>query len=404
MPPNWCRHLGIPSATDLTVTSSRYGAVDTVMLVSVTLGTDVRVAVSRGERPLPEFLLLERDYGVDLLDWATLGLQPGTRSVTRSLRHVAAALPRTRQVDVIFSDGEHLGLPIALALKVMSSRVPHVMIGHNLLNPHKRRLLTHVRLRQMDRVIVHSDRQVEAIVRTTVLRPDQLAVVPYGVDTQFWSNLEGAFEADHNHIVSAGREHRDYATLVEALPATARLTVADHSPFTPSATRRDPTSWPDSVSRVAADYLYLRRLYELAAIVVVPLIESDMPAGITTLLEAMSMGKPVIVSGTQELQGVVRDRESGLVVPPGDVSAMRAAIVELLDDPDLRAYLGMRARQAAVDRFDVRCYAAALAGQLADAAGLGQRLVKPSVKESGGSVRRGSNHDRDGRPHERPEP
>jgi glycosyltransferase involved in cell wall biosynthesis len=121
---------------------------------------------------------------------------------------------------------------------------------------------------------------------------------------------------------------------------------------------------------VAADYLHLRRLYEQATIVVVPLIESDMPAGITTLLEAMSMGKPVIVSGTQELQGVVQDRETGLVVPPGDVSAMRAAIVELLDAPDLRAHLGARARQAAVERFDVTGYAAALAGQVAQAAGL----------------------------------
>jgi glycosyltransferase involved in cell wall biosynthesis len=338
------------------------------MLVSVVLESDVRAAVVGRERPLPEFLVLEREYGVELLDWSTLGLQPGTRSVARSLKHVAVALPRTRRADVIFSDGEHLGLPLALALKVTSSRVPHVMVGHNLLNAYKRRLLAQVRLRPMDRVIVHSQRQVEAIVRTTTLRPDQLAVIPYGIDTEFWSTREGAFEAEPDHVVSAGREHRDYATLVDALPAKARLTVADHSPFTPSATRRDPTSWPDSASRVAADYFHLRQLYEQATIVVVPLIESDMPAGITTLLEAMSMGKPVIVSGTQELQGVVQDRESGLVVAPGDVRAMRAAIEELLEAPDLRAHLGAQARQAAVERFDVRCYAAALACQLAEAA------------------------------------
>jgi glycosyltransferase involved in cell wall biosynthesis len=358
----------------VTADASRSYDVDAVMLLSVTLGCGVRGAVSNRERPLPEFLVLERDYGVDLLDWTTLGLQPGTRSVTRSLKHVAATLPRARRADVVLSDGEHLGIPLALALKVMSCATPHVMIGHNLLNPHKRRLLAHVRLRQMDRVIVHSERQVEAIVRTTTLMPHQLAVIPYGIDTQFWFSPEGAFESEGDHIVSAGREHRDYATLVEALPAGARLTVADHSPFTPSATRRDPVSWPYYVCRVAADYLQLRRLYQQATIVVVPLIESDMPAGITTLLEAMSMGKPVIVSGTQELQGVVQDRENGLVVPPGDVSAMRAAIVELLDDPDLRVHLGIRARQAAVERFDVTCYAGALAAEVAHAAGLARGL------------------------------
>ena len=141
------------------------------MLVSAPVGADIRAAVSRRERPLPEFLVLERDFGVDLLDWTTVGLQPGRRSLARSLKHVAFALRSYKRVDVIFSDGEHVGLPLALALKLLASDTPHVMIGHNLLSPHKRRLLTRVRLRPMDRVIVHSERQIDTIIRTTALSP-----------------------------------------------------------------------------------------------------------------------------------------------------------------------------------------------------------------------------------------
>lgn len=270
---------------------------------------------------------------------------------------------------MILTDGEHVGVPLALASQMLRIRTPQVMIGHNLLHPVKRHLLRHTPLRSINRIVVHSERQVETILRTTALSPHQMAVVPYGVDTNYWYTPEDSV-VEERHVVSAGREHRDYATLVAALPTAARVTIADHSPFTPAATRRDPDRWPSSVTRLAADYGQLRQLYAKAAVVVIPLLESHMPAGITTLLEAMSMGKPVVVSGTRELSGVVQDGVSGLVVPPGDVRALNAALSQLLDSTEMRADLGECAAQIARDRYDVRDYAAALAHHVSDAARL----------------------------------
>ena len=237
---------------------------------------------------MPEYLSLESRYGVELLDWSKLGIDSGHRSVGRSLQHVAASLRRARQVDVVFSDGEHVGIPLALAMQALRIDTPHVMIGHNLLTPAKTRLLRHLPLRALDRVLVHSINQVGSIVSATEMSADRLAVVPYGIDATFWSPPQDG--VDDALVVSAGREHRDYRTLVAALPPGARLTIADHSLFTPQATRRDPDVWPSTVERVALDAVGLRELYGRAAIVVVPVVESLMPAGITTLLEAMSMG------------------------------------------------------------------------------------------------------------------
>jgi glycosyltransferase involved in cell wall biosynthesis len=198
-----------------------------------------------------------------------------------------------------------------------------------------------------------------------------VAVVPYGVDTSFWSGSHHGEQV--GAVVSAGREHRDYQTLVAALPPGANLTIADHSIFTPQATRRDPEAWPPAVRRVALDALGLRSLYRQAEIVVVPVIESSMPAGITTLLEAMSMGKAVVVTQTSELRGVVRHGETGLVVEPGDIAGMRAAIDSLLSSPSTRRALGNQARKAAVERYDVNVYADTLAGHLAKVCSLRDR-------------------------------
>ena len=57
-------------------------------------------------------------------------------------------------------------------------------------------------------------------------------------------------------------------------------------------------------------------------------------------LEAMAVRKPVIataVGGTPEL---VVDGETGILVPPGDVDALAAALRSLLDDPDLAQRMG----------------------------------------------------------------
>jgi glycosyltransferase involved in cell wall biosynthesis len=315
---------------------------------------------------MPEYLSLESRYGVELLDWSELGVHSGHRSVRRSLRHVAVALRRARQVDVIFSDGEHVGIPLALGMQALRIHTPHVMIGHNLLTPAKKQILRHLSLRAQDRVLVHSINQVGSIVSATSVSADTLAVVPYGVDATFWSAPH--HQAEDAHVVSAGREHRDYKTLVAALPVGARLTIADHSPFTPHATRSDPAVWPPTVERVALDAVALRELYRRATIVVVPVVESLMPAGITTLLEAMSMGKAVVVTETSELRGVVQHGESGLTVEPGDVRGMHAAITHLLASPSSRQALGARARQVALERHDVNVYADTLAHHLARAA------------------------------------
>ena len=343
--------------------------VRSLMLVSAVVDQQLRTDVAAGRRPAPEYLRLERDHGVGLLDWSQLGLSAGQRSVQLSLKHVSRALRRAGQVDVVFSDGEHVGIPLALAMQARRVRAAHVMIGHHLLTPAKKRVLRRLPVsRHLDRVLVHSQHQLDGIISETGLPAEKLAVVPYGVDATFWS---GAPDVEKQGlVVSAGREHRDYRTLVSALPAGATLSIADHSPFSPHATRRDPDVWPSNVERVQLDPLRLRELYQQASVVVVPVVESTMPAGITTLLEAMAMGKAVVVTETAELRGVVEDGITGLTVQPGDVTAMGAAIEHLINSPSTRLALGNQARQVILESYDVDVYAGLLARHLNEAAAL----------------------------------
>ena len=60
--------------------------------------------------------------------------------------------------------------------------------------------------------------------------------------------------------------------------------------------------------------------------------------------EAMACGLPVVVSDAGGLPEVVRDGETGLVVPRDDVPALQAALKRLVLDPALRERLGRNGR------------------------------------------------------------
>jgi glycosyltransferase involved in cell wall biosynthesis len=70
-----------------------------------------------------------------------------------------------------------------------------------------------------------------------------------------------------------------------------------------------------------------------------------------TNVEAMSFGLPVITSTAGPGAEVVADGQHGLLVAPGDVDELRAAMLSLVDDRELAARLGAGARQNFLGRF-----------------------------------------------------
>jgi colanic acid/amylovoran biosynthesis glycosyltransferase len=105
-------------------------------------------------------------------------------------------------------------------------------------------------------------------------------------------------------------------------------------------------------------------LYERAAVVCVPSLREGYGMAAA---EAMAYGRPVVASAVGGLVDLVEDGVTGLLVPPGDIAALRAALERLLADSDLRARLGTAARERATERFSPGAAAAATVVAYADA-------------------------------------
>ena len=338
-----------------------------LMLVSAWVDDRLRADVAAGLRPTPEYLVLESEHGVDLLDWSRVpGARP-QRSGWQATLHAATALPRLRGYETVFSDGEHVGVPLALAIRGVGIKTRHLVLGHRLSTPSKSRLLRRAHP-GMTRILVHSPAQL-AHALSLGMAPSKLDLIPYYADHAYWRPMDVDEEP---LIVSAGREHRDYATLARACEKLdVKVFVASGSVHSPGADVSLPASWPSNFSWGFADYVRLRTLYARAQVVVVPVMPTDFQAGVTTILEAMSMARPVVVSATEGQRDVVEDGVTGVMVPPGDADALRRAIERLLADPAERARLGANARAAVEERFSLDVYACSLEGHLEELAAAG---------------------------------
>jgi glycosyltransferase involved in cell wall biosynthesis len=149
------------------------------------------------------------------------------------------------------------------------------------------------------------------------------------------------------HVLFAGRlsPEKGILELVEAARGLPLVVVGDG----PLRSRV-----PEATGFVS--HARLEEHYRRAAVVAVPSLREGF--GVVAA-EASAFGRPVVASRVGGLRDIVVDGETGLHVDPGDVPQLRAALVRLLADADLRRSLGTAARTRARERFS-RPAAAAL--------------------------------------------
>jgi glycosyltransferase involved in cell wall biosynthesis len=140
---------------------------------------------------------------------------------------------------------------------------------------------------------------------------------------------------DPPHVLYAGRlsQEKGILELVEAARGLP-LVIAGDGPLRHRV--------PEALGLVPHDRLL--GLFERAAVVACPSYREGFGV---VCLEAMAHGRPVVASTVDGLRDLVVDGETGLLVPPGDVLKLRAALERLLGDRELRERLGRAGRERA---------------------------------------------------------
>jgi glycosyltransferase involved in cell wall biosynthesis len=279
-------------------------------------------------------------------------------SVLTSLRQANAA-------DVVLSTVDTVGIPLVLLKRARLLRRPLVYTSIGLperlvqLRGKRMRRLYKGALRGAAAILAYSEQEAQWL--RDWLEPGGGAVVflPFAVDVQAFRPEPG--RTPTADVVAVGADpRRDFDLLVEVASRHPELSFT----IVASAERaRSFVALPPNVAvEVDLPADETRARLADARVVALPVRENSYSGATTVLLQAMALGKPVVVSRTAAI-ATGYELEDGVncrLVEPGDVAAFERAILQTLTGADAAVALGTRARQTVERSFSWERYTEAL--------------------------------------------
>lgn len=206
-------------------------------------------------------------------------------------------------------------------------------------------------LRRAARIVVSSPALAE---NARALRPyrGKCVVIPFGFDPERFAGVPvPASSSDAPVILFVGRlvEYKGVDVLLRALAGLEHVRavlVGDGPRRTALEELAADLGLGDGRVTFAGEVTdeQMARLYAACDLFVLPSVTRAEAFGVVQL-EAMAAGKAVVSTSVPTgVPWVNQHERTGLVVPPGDVPALRAAIRRLLADPDLRVRMGREGR------------------------------------------------------------
>ena len=217
-------------------------------------------------------------------------------------------------------------------------------------------------LEACDAIVAVSREMKRDILRCYPVPSSRVTVIHNGVDPQKYHPRDGAdavekFRIRKPFVFFVGRLSRqkgifDLLDAMEYVPAGTTLVLATGKPDTPEIEQE-----LRRVLATAENVVWIREmledpdlvgLYNEAAVFACPSIYE--PFGIINL-EAMACETPVVASRVGGIKEVVVDKETGLLVPPGDPVRLGRALRKLIEDPKLGARMGRKGRRRVLQHF-----------------------------------------------------
>jgi glycosyltransferase involved in cell wall biosynthesis len=275
------------------------------------------------------------------------------------------------QYDAIYC-AHHLTTPLlALLRRLKVLRTPMVAIAYQSFNSSLvSRLFTALCVDGNDRIICLNSRLKDDLMHQFRILESKLSVAEWGVDLPFYEEmplLESTPEPPL--ILATGKTYRDYKTLlkgVESLNCQLKISCFDIEQVKAGLSLPPNAQFYEGI----LPWRTVLQEYQTAYAVAIPL--GDYPrkpnnaVGLTVLLEAIAMGRPVVMT-RNNLSRYVMDIEAagiGLWVETGDVKGWENALSYLIKHPTEAAKMGQRARRLAEQRLNLERFSTQVAAVL----------------------------------------
>lgn len=198
----------------------------------------------------------------------------------------------------------------------------------------------------IDAVLCTSRQEEMLYADTFAIAPRRISFFPDVPPSQFL-NVQATATVS-NYIFAYGNSDRDFDTLLEAVKGLGHDTVILSQQFTP---RRAVPAGVRIVSR-RVSMREMQEMIQAAAVVVVPLEHYRVAAGQNSMLEAMALGRPVIVTENFATREYASHGHTVLFCPAGDATQMAQLIRQVFEDRNEAEAMAARAHEATAVMLD----------------------------------------------------
>lgn len=254
------------------------------------------------------------------------------------------------------------GLELVILLRALGIfRKPIVVWHHTSVIIPKgriRRLFSSLFYRGIDKMFFFSEELKKRSIETNKVKAENAIVIPWGADLDYYDKIllrKGKSEG----FISTGAENRDFITLLKAfndnrVSAFCNLFIREQTKqFINKAIDIDHLS--SNICLNFGNWTLDECAYEVNnfSVVVIPCLNYPYTIGLTTLVEALALGKAVITTDNPTFPIDVEKEGIGIKVAYGDVEGWINAINYLANNPDVVREMGIKARCLAEQSYNL---------------------------------------------------
>lgn len=234
---------------------------------------------------------------------------------------------------------------------------PFVLTMHDYLQPHERFLLDRQYCR---RIIAISDSVKSDLITRTGLPDELVTVIHSGVNTNDAVNESNVLKTDRVPVIGTAGPLETVKGFPYFLGAAARVlatgrdvefVIAGTGPEEANLRRLARELKIDGRVTFVPNRLDFDESLKAMDIFCLPSLQQGIG---TIMLQAMAMGRPVIATRVGGIHRVVRDNDTGLLIPPANSELLANRILELLNDPPRARQIGHAAREDVIREFNVQ--------------------------------------------------
>ena len=264
-------------------------------------------------------------------------------------------LKASRNYDVLVTAGSRYAQLFGLYRSLLGKKKPGHIILELMLDEDQDDILWKIKVffqrlcfSSVDVVFVSARREIDVYAKRLRLPENRVRFLPFHTNIIEPSMVPGTGE----YIFSAGKTGRDFATLAAAVEGLDVKVVVVSDQY-----HLQGINFPPNVE-VYCDIPYEQymKLLRGSSLVVVPLKKLVKSTGQVVFLEAMALGKPVVVTETVGSEDYIEHEVTGILVPPEEIHALRQAVINFIEDPESYKTMADRALYQIKERHTFEVY------------------------------------------------